>query len=852
MFSAGSGPSGSKYVLTFEIEGKQAKSFLKEMKDDLKSTTSEAGKGGTGDGGLAGISKHLEKGKEGASGLGSALGQTAMYANAALEIMEKVAGVGQTMIEVGAKGLGAYGHVIGTMMTQLSPLEGSMIRLQNVAKMTKSESMNALHIAQDLVQFTPFQENQVVGLVESLGIAKVSLDAFKDAQGEAITLNTAFQKGMSRVDETALKMAGSMNMTASTALADLAAMTGNVGQQMDFFISGMKRALQTGSLEMLTDQVPAAVLKAVFESTGGKMRITAQKAIDNLFKYLGQQGALGASVMASTTFEGVKSNFQDLPLIFARAIGGMPGEGGFYDKVKEGFISLFSEISQGVSSADFTTSLREAFAPVMEWMVKGLELLGKVVRVVLDFVKNHPGIVKFALVLGFVASAATVLAGVFLVGVVGAIMAFVAVLVVAAVAVTVFTAGIVLLATGILPLLLLGFGAIGLAAYAVYKAWDTNFGGIQTILSNIGTLVDAVGEAFENWGASTTEITEETAKDLQEAGLLDFFVTLMGWAKRAEVFFTELWHGLSTGADKALKHMEVPLHNLGVQLKYLWDSVKKVLVQFGVWSNVSETLVDDAGDVGFSWGDELGKVIEVIGLVLAWVIELGAGFVDWMGEMVDAVIPWVLTMRIMWNEFELMGDMFGLVIDQVVEGIQVPFKALYSALQHIVPGIKALLSGDIAGAYEHLKQVGNDAIGDLVGKQRGHMDSIKENMQDIRDAQAGYMGGRNARYRVGEGFAGEDARYARPTYSATPSPFHLAGVSGVGGINEFEQLMERNNREAQRRHIADDTPGKFGPQGLVGSGGPSVRQPIQLMLDKRMISETVVEVLALEKSRAGK
>ena len=96
---------------------------------------------------------------------------------------------------------------------------------------------------------------------------------------------------------------------------------------------------------MLFDQVPRGILEAIFETTGAKSKVSAQKAIQNMFEFLKKEGMIGAAAMASGTYEGIISNFKDLPLVFARAIGGMPGEGGFYDQIKTGLARLFMSIA---------------------------------------------------------------------------------------------------------------------------------------------------------------------------------------------------------------------------------------------------------------------------------------------------------------------------------------------------------------------------------------------------------------------------------------------------------------------------------------------------------------------------
>lgn len=747
-----SSSTGTKFVVNFSIEG--------SGEQDLKR--------------IAGMFKGLGQTSGGISEGTNNMVELGVQTMITVDAFERLSEVGEGLMRIGQAGLKTYAGIAGMMMEQLSPIEGSMIRLMSVAKMNQEQASHALHLAQDLVQFTPFQESQVVSIIESLGIAKISLDAFNDSTGKAITLEAAQEKGMARLSESALRMAGSMRMTAATAIADLAAMTGQVGYQMETFNRGMQRALQTGQLTMLMDQVPATVRKAIFETTGAKMKITAQKAMNNLFKYLGEQGALGAAVMASDTFEGIKSNFKDLPLVFARAIGGMPGEGGFYDQLKNAFKDLYSSLAEGMKGEEFTKALREAFTPVFTWMIAGIKMIGAALREFFVFVKQHPMIAKAAVTIGFLASALAALGGVLLVTV-GSMAAL------AAAVMALGEGALIALAVslGVVQWALVGLTAALTAGYAVVKLWQADFAGIRTFFEDVGLVITGVQEALENWNNEVFAITEETARNLERRGLLSVFSSIIVTIRKLDV----LWEGFSARLNESWTRV-------GGRFQASWtrisDAIGRVVTAL---SAVLRTIFSGFGGgndkmremnaLGRDWGDILVNVLDRVA-------ELTEAVAAWVDTTINSIPDVIDNLATVYGVLLNMKTMFMIFVDFGTAAFAALAAGAMSAMAVLSPLLTTLTG--IVNAVMLLRQ----------NKPKEAMESMAESMREATRDHLKYT------------------KYAAEM-TKTSALNVISGFSRLGEFTQNQQEVDRLRGVAQEYRRAAAAP-SYTPQQLMVQG----------------------------------
>ena len=657
---------------------------------------------GNGEAAMNRIAKAMQGVASSATSAESALDKFGASAAGIQMAFDKIGETGSKMLSIGAAGIKMYAGGVEEMMNSLSPFETSMNRMMMIGKKSREEAVALGRESLDLVRYTPFQADQIMKVQESLAAAKISMDAFKNSSGEAMTLQDAFTQGMTRVDEATLKMAGNMKISTTSTMADLAAFTGQSGYQMTTFVRGMDRALQTGNLRMLFDQVPVAMRQAIFETTGGQMKITAQKAMDNMFKFLSEQGGIGAAAMASSTYEGILSNFKDLPVVLSEAIAKLPGEGGFYDKIKESLAGVYASIQEAIapnadgSANNFIVALREGFEPVMTLVVEGLKLMSSAIKKFSEIVSNNPGLVKFGTMIGLAGSAMLVLGGAALVAV-GSLGGIVAAFVTIATVIAPVLPAVLGIAAGFAAIAAVGIG--GMAAAAV--AFQKDFGGIKTMLTDVYVIGQAVFDALSDWNGAFASISEESKAALEERGMMGSFLKVINWIRQAQVFFEGFaagfgarWDGIAAKFGGAWDKMSGAFGRVG-------DAIRRIIGIMSGGLDQSQALVDKATSNGMEWGDMAASVMEGVAEVaetVAWAVDSAIAsapvMISTFASLYEVVAKvWAVT-KGMYNAFAIGGNL----VEGAWRNVASVLEIVTESLKGIIVSSLQLAQGDVAAA----------------------------------------------------------------------------------------------------------------------------------------------------------
>lgn len=160
-------------------------------------------------------------------------------------------------------------------------------------------------------------------------------------------------------------------------------------------------------------------------------------------------------------------------------------------------------------------------------------------------------------------------------------------------------------------------GLLAGAAYILKQAWDGNWGGMRDSLNKFWDNTKLVGDGLMQLIRSTKgglgEMSYETAKALQDAGLLDFVVTIYMWWYRLSNF----WDGFKSGFVAAWK-------SFMNGIKSLFESTNPVLRAAGeaiMWVVDKLGLLRPAANTAEQWrnaGESVGKfVFHLLGFILA-------------------------------------------------------------------------------------------------------------------------------------------------------------------------------------------------------------------------------------------
>lgn len=208
----------------------------------------------------------------------------------------------------------------------------------------------------------------------------------------------------------------------------------------------------------------------------------------------------------------------------------------------------------------------------------------------------------------------------------------------------------------LLPVTLIIAGVIA-AVWVLYRAWQTNFGGIRDVLTNawinIRAVFTGVLQLITSFNGATGTMSAEVAAQLQKAGLLNFVVTVFQVYARVRSFLEGLWAGFSSFFGNIRTAVEPSVTALVGAFRGLFTALGRV---FGVIQSVKVQVAGTTGSwrtLGQTVGEVLGFIGQVVALVFAGVVWVITGVVQvirgivvalgWVREAVTVVANYFIT-----------------------------------------------------------------------------------------------------------------------------------------------------------------------------------------------------------------
>ena len=783
--------SGSKFTLLIDVN-LAGKDKLKELKTTVSDVAKELGKDKVsapgsaphqGVGGAAQTATQLLGGlRGGISGIGSALGGIAPQVAAAALLVDQVKQSFQQMSEFGMQ-MQSYGMKGISMFVDLAKaaamaggeMEEALLRIKMFGKFSQEQAFDIVKGVQDIVKYTPFEKQQILELTTTLVQSGISLDAWRDKGGKTIDLAEAMAAGFSQVDDATLSLAGNMKTTAASAILDMAAATGNVGWKMVTFTRGMQRLLATGSATLLRDQLPMEIYDRL--SSAGKSG--AKAIIEEIININKDKAWFGFSAAASSTFGGILSNYKELPSRILDAIAAIDDPDGPYNKLKRGLIDTFKEIDAYLGDEQFLAAVKDALAPVVDLLTKTMILGGKAIGAVANFIKNHPGLAKLGAVLTLAGSALMAVVGT-VVAAAGAFGAFAISVTIGLAVINLVAFAVAPLALSLLPFLALGLVGVGTGALVVAASWQP----LVKIFDKARTLISAVSEAFQNWGATGTSVSLETAEELEKAGLMETFKEIVGWIKWAELAWDGFKQRLSEGWKTTGPKLSAAWDKISLAFSRVFEAGKRVAETMGLIPKSTEQNVGEAqGSL-----DTFADIILGVADVAAWVMNLVA-------QVIDAVIPHVGDIVVMimgvYTAFVTLKNIGDVALSSLRLGLNltlIPLRAIWHAVVGLGRALVALTKGDFAGMGKALKEVYFSKANMLDQLKDAFVKFGVDTRHDIEDVNKAFVTERNviaAGYEVSRQFGyrkGEEP-------GAGPSSFREALDVQVEAANAVNKLL---------------------------------------------------------------
>jgi len=619
-----SGPSvGAKFVIQFNVEGK-GKDDLKKiasLMDDFAESTEKGEKslkhaGESADelaGKMHGVAHAGEKAH-------SSFGQMAHMAHASHQLVEAVGHKGHGFIEAGKEGIGVFGELLGEMMHELAPVEQSIIRIMSTGHKTKEEAVHMMHEAANLMGVLPVTESQVSNIVSGLVSANVDMHKSFGKYSELAATGAAAKE----VGENFAKMGSNFDKVSTTSMVtDFAAMNGQL-EDMDGFVQMFNSVLSTGNVSHLANRVPRDVLQALTKGVKKGGADAGNEMMDNLFDILKKRGAIGAGALATETAHGVMVKFQDLKMSVARAIGMLPGEGGSYDKIVVAFSDIHRKIFATFNDPEFIAAIHDTMQPVIDTLLFGLEAVGDALAYIFNAIKEHPIILKVAAGFLAVGSAISILAG--------AALALGSAIAGPVITLMLMPELLLIIPAGILAMVA-AFGALSfvvVAAAGAAEMFKQNFGGVLDFMQKAQVLGKALTETFQNWGDSSSYMSEETYQALNKMGLVPMFLNIVGWMRKAQ----QAWSGFKKGFLESWDSIKA---KVGGAFGEVSSSVERLMGSLGHMFQSSKTSAKDATGAGENWGKTAGAIVDKIADGVVWLTRGISTFLNGIPDIIRGV-----------------------------------------------------------------------------------------------------------------------------------------------------------------------------------------------------------------------
>jgi len=613
---------------------------------------------------------------------------------AGLEVMESkfnnIKDVGMGMMGAGMRGFQELGSFVIDMMKSSSQYEMAMKSMQTIGGLSKKQASDIGDTVREIVAFTPFMEGSLLDLSSAMVRAGVSTDAF----ASKTTLLDAFNKGLARVDQGTLSLAGGMKMNALTSLTDFIAATKQAGVETETYFKTMQRYLQTGKWSM---RAPIAKPIEKELEAAGKKGIEAMLAA--IQKVNVEKSFMGFSAAASSTVEGIVSNFKEIPEQVYKMMAQVGDKTGPYERIKSALIDVFAVVQEAFRDKGFIGSFRELMEPLADVIVNALHLVAKGIKFISDTIKNNPGLTKFIGVMVLVVPTVLIVVGAITaaIGAIGAFAASLAVLGViigGAVLATVLALGSALLpiifACGLITVAIASLGvALGVG---IAGSWDK----IATLAWKISTLIKGVVEALWNWEGATSSVSTKTAIELEKSGMAPAFFRILGIIYDMQKAITSVYDRLSEKGPDGVSTMD----KLKDSVNRVWYTIEGLILSITVlFPRASQDVGKTGGMFGFL-----------------------ATMVEWGTSALDAMIPAVASLMKAFAKLHA-------IISKIGFGIKT-IKGYAHGFMNIIPGMKYAAAAALPGPAALLGLA-------AAGKPVSPKTALAEGGKALKEARAG-------------------------------------------------------------------------------------------------------------------
>jgi len=244
--------------------------------------------------------------------------------------------------------------------------------------------------------------------------------------------------------------------------------------------------------------------------------------------------------------------------------------------------------------------------------------------------------------------------------------------------------------------------AIIMLASTAFDIWGDKTNGVASTFERFKIVLEAVQEALNNWAGETTEISEETKNRLDDIGMADTFLEIIGALQRVKTFFDEF----ATGFANEWKVIGEPVK---VSMLALVDAVRMLGTALGMSFGGAKTDINGAKTEGQAFGAAMADSIGFVAGALTWVMGIVIDLIADIGAAASTFADWYFYVAYFWNTLQMVGDLLGASVVVSASVVLSVFENILQAVEGIVTMLKAaaaVMTGDFAGAAKEWEKGG--------------------------------------------------------------------------------------------------------------------------------------------------
>jgi hypothetical protein len=345
--------------------------------------------------------------------------------------------------------------------------------------------------------------------------------------------------------------------------------------------------------------------------------------------------------------------------------------------------------------ANLSEILGRTLLPVVTPVINGVS---RVILFLQRMAKSMPGVTRVVLGLSMALGTILVVAGAVTaaVGMVGLMLPAIKA---GFVAISAALAGVgSAVATYFLPVTAIIAGVI-LSVYLLKRAWETNFGGIQEIITGawnkVSLVFRGIRELVGSLSGGVGQMSAELAQKLESAGLLGFVVTVFKAYYRVREAMAGLWGAFSHAFGRIRAILEPTVRTLMSAYAALASAVFSVVEIFGVAASATD---------GSSWRT-FGTVIGTVAGVLLQGLAFALKIVAWNLSLIVRALA-VVVRSVVWVGKAIVGSLVGAT--KFIYKFLLPLRMIgeaFMAAGKIAYAVWQVLTGDIS-LLDGLKSIG--------------------------------------------------------------------------------------------------------------------------------------------------